>query len=77
MVTKVGSSMPRLTISLSSATTHVPSILKEQLKSREGLIIPVGSPYVVQELLVLEKDEKIIFSTRNVLPAFFVPLTHE
>ncbi len=64
-------------IIVTAAAAHVPPILKEQLKSGGKLIIPVGSPYVVQELLVQEKDEKGIFSTRNVLPVSFVPLTRE
>lgn len=31
--------------------------------------------YISQELLVLEKDEKGMFSSRSVLPVLFVPLT--
>lgn len=41
------------------------------------LIIPVGLPFMSQDLLVLEKDEKGMFSTRNVLPVSFVPLTRK
>ncbi|MBU0664268.1 MAG: protein-L-isoaspartate(D-aspartate) O-methyltransferase [Proteobacteria bacterium] len=62
-------------IMVTAAATHVPPSLKEQLKPGGKMIIPVGSPYVVQELLVLEKDQQGIFTTRNVLPVSFVPLT--
>ncbi|MDO8947034.1 MAG: protein-L-isoaspartate(D-aspartate) O-methyltransferase [Desulfocapsaceae bacterium] len=62
-------------IIVTAAATHVPPSLKEQLKPGGKLIIPIGQPYMPQELLVLEKDQQGIFSTRNVLPVSFVPLT--
>ena len=63
-------------IIVTAAASHVPPALQEQLKPGGKLIIPIGLPYSFQELLVLEKDQKGIFSTRNVLSVSFVPLTH-
>ncbi|MDD3813904.1 MAG: protein-L-isoaspartate(D-aspartate) O-methyltransferase [Desulfocapsaceae bacterium] len=62
-------------IIVTAAASHVPPALKEQLKPGGKLIIPVGQPYMPQELLVLEKDQQGMFSSRNVLPVSFVPLT--
>ncbi|MCX5870071.1 MAG: protein-L-isoaspartate(D-aspartate) O-methyltransferase [Deltaproteobacteria bacterium] len=62
-------------IIVTAAASHVPLPLQEQLKPGGKLIIPIGLPYSFQELLVLEKDQKGIFSTRNVLSVSFVPLT--
>lgn len=64
-------------ILVTAAATHVPPSLQAQLKPGGKLIIPIGPPSMVQELLVLEKDEKGMFSTRDVLPVSFVPLTRE
>jgi protein-L-isoaspartate(D-aspartate) O-methyltransferase len=64
-------------IIVTAAATHVPPSLQEQLKPGGRLIIPVGSPYMSQDLLVLEKDQQGMFTTRNVLPVSFVPLTRE
>ncbi|MBA3006569.1 MAG: protein-L-isoaspartate(D-aspartate) O-methyltransferase [Proteobacteria bacterium] len=62
-------------IIVTAAATHVPPSLKEQLKPGGKLIVPIGQPYMPQELLVLEKDQQGVFCTRNVLPVSFVPLT--
>lgn len=64
-------------ILVTAAATHVPPSLQEQLKPGGKLIIPIGPPSMVQELLVLEKDQQGMFSTRDVLPVSFVPLTRE
>ncbi|MBW6519505.1 MAG: protein-L-isoaspartate(D-aspartate) O-methyltransferase [Desulfoarculaceae bacterium] len=64
-------------IIVTAAATHVPLSLQEQLKPGGRLIIPVGPPYETQELLALKKDENGEFSTRNVLPVSFVPLTRD
>ena len=39
------------------------------------MVIPVGLPYMPQELMLLEKNEKGEIRTRNVLGVAFVPLT--
>jgi protein-L-isoaspartate(D-aspartate) O-methyltransferase len=62
-------------IIVTAAASHVPLPLQKQLKPGGRLILPLGLPYSFQELVVLEKDQKGMFSTRNVLPVSFVPLT--
>ncbi|MFH2123291.1 MAG: protein-L-isoaspartate(D-aspartate) O-methyltransferase [Pseudomonadota bacterium] len=62
-------------IIVTAAAAHVPPALKEQLRPGGRLVIPVGMPYMPQELQVLEKDETGVLTTRNVLPVSFVPLT--
>ncbi len=74
--TKVGPNTPLLTALLLPAACHSPPALQEQLQPGGKLIIPIGLPYSFQELLVLEKDQKRMFSIRNVLSVPFVPLTH-
>lgn len=64
-------------IIVTAAASHVPPALKEQLKPGARLVIPVGLPYMPQELLVLEKDKEGKITTTEVLPVAFVPLTGE
>lgn len=64
-------------IIVTAAAAHVPPLLKEQLNPGGRLVIPVGLPYMPQELFVLEKDEEGNFTTSEVLPVAFVPLTGE
>ena len=53
----------------------MPPPLIEQLKPGGKLIIPVGSRFMTQQLLLVEKDEVGELRTRQVLPVRFVPLT--
>ncbi len=62
-------------IIVTAAASHVPKPLQEQLRPGGRLVIPVGLPYSVQELLVLEKESDGSFSSRDVLSVAFVPLT--
>ncbi len=39
------------------------------------MIIPVGSKFYVQHLILVEKNEKGEITTRQILPVRFVPLT--
>ena len=39
------------------------------------MIIPVGSRFMIQQLLMVEKDENSNVTTRQILPVRFVPLT--
>jgi protein-L-isoaspartate(D-aspartate) O-methyltransferase len=64
-------------IIVTAAATHVPVPLKEQLKPGGKLVIPVGIPFLAQELMVVEKDEKGKTFTRDVLSVAFVPLRRE
>lgn len=61
-------------IIVTAAADHIPPPLLEQLKDGGKMIIPVGSPFLVQTLMLVEKrGEKI--STRSLMPVRFVPFT--
>jgi len=62
-------------IVVTAATSHVPPPLIQQLKPGGRMIIPVGSRFLTQQLLLITKDEKGDLSTRQILPVQFVPLT--
>ena len=64
-------------IIVTAAAGHIPLALKEQLKLGGRLVIPVGRPYMPQELLLVQNDEKGGFTRRNILPVAFVPFTSE
>jgi protein-L-isoaspartate(D-aspartate) O-methyltransferase len=64
-------------IIVTAAAGQVPAPLFEQLKPGGRLVIPVGLPYMHQELLVISKDLDGGRHTRSVLPVIFVPLTRE
>lgn len=61
-------------IIVTAAAEHIPPPLIEQLKEGGRMIIPVGSPYYSQSLiLVTKKNGKA--KSRNMLPVRFVPFT--
>ena len=61
-------------IIVTAAAPHIPEPLIEQLKVGAKLVIPVGQPYMHQELMLVEKKEHNEISTRYVLGVAFVPL---
>lgn len=62
-------------IIVTAAAGHVPPPLIKQLKAGGRIVIPVGSVYAVQMLMVVTKDASGKMKTRQVLPVRFVPLT--
>jgi protein-L-isoaspartate(D-aspartate) O-methyltransferase len=62
-------------IMVTAAASHLPPPLIEQLKPGGRMVIPIGLPYMPQELMVVEKDEEGETRTRSVLGVAFVPLT--
>lgn len=62
-------------IIVTAAASHIPPPLIKQLKPGGRMIIPVGSRFMVQELLMLEKNDQGEVTTRQILPVRFVPLT--
>ena len=62
-------------IVVTAAASHIPPPLIRQLKPGGRMVIPVGSPFMTQQLLVVEKDREGKLGTRQVLPVAFVPLT--
>lgn len=63
-------------IVVTAATEYIPPPLLQQLKENGKMIIPVGSPFQTQWLmLVTKKNGKI--STQRLLPVAFVPFTRK
>ena len=62
-------------IIVTAAASHVPPPLIEQLKPGGRMVIPVGGPFQVQYLLLIEKDAAGEVRSRQVTAVRFVPLT--
>lgn len=62
-------------IIVTAASPTIPPPLVAQLEPGGVLVIPVGGPFSVQQLTLVEKDESGVVRTRHVLPVAFVPLT--
>jgi len=62
-------------IVVTAAASHVPPPLLRQLKPGGRMVIPVGSAFQVQQLVLVEKAEDGSIRTQQVLPVRFVPLT--
>lgn len=63
-------------IVVTAAAEHIPPPLIEQLKDGGKMIIPVGSPFLNQTLILVEKHGKEI-TTTSLLPVRFVPFTRD
>ena len=61
-------------IVVTAAAEYIPPPLIEQLKEGGKMIIPVGTPFFVQQLMLVEKKKGKI-TTRNLMPVRFVPFT--
>jgi protein-L-isoaspartate(D-aspartate) O-methyltransferase len=62
-------------IIITAAATHLPQALIDQLKPGGRLVIPVGRPYMTQDLLLVTKDLEGRLHVRDVLEVAFVPMT--
>jgi protein-L-isoaspartate(D-aspartate) O-methyltransferase len=62
-------------IFVTAAAGHIPPPLVEQLVPGGRMAIPVGGPFQVQNLVLVEKAPDGSITTRSVLPVQFVPLT--
>ncbi len=62
-------------IIVTAAVSHVPPSLVRQLKPGGRMVIPVGSPFLAQYLMLVEKRIDGSILTRQILPVAFVPLT--
>ncbi len=59
-------------IVVTAAAEYIPPPLIKQLKDGGRMVIPIGSPFFVQSLMLVEKNgEKI--TTENLMPVRFVP----
>ena len=61
-------------IIVTAAAEYIPPPLIKQLKDGGKMIIPVGSPFLNQTLILIEKDGEDI-TTTALLPVRFVPFT--
>jgi len=61
-------------IVVTAAASHVPPPLVEQLKPGGRLVIPVGGPFVVQHLMLVDKLPDGGLRSRQTIPVSFVPL---
>ncbi len=64
-------------IVVTAAASHVPPPLVAQLKPGGRMVIPVGSRFLTQQLVLIEKQADGQLVTRQILPVKFVPLTGE
>jgi len=64
-------------IVVTAAASHVPPPLVAQLKPGGRMVIPVGSRFLTQQLVLVEKQTDGQLVTRQILPVKFVPLTGE
>jgi len=63
-------------IIVTAAAEFVPPPLIEQLKDGGKMIIPIGSPFMNQMLMLIEKKGKKI-TTKSLMPVVFVPFTRK
>jgi len=63
-------------IVVTAAAEHIPPPLIQQLKEGGKMIIPVGSPFMVQELMLVEKYKGKIRTSAK-MPVRFVPFTRK
>lgn len=63
-------------IVVTAAAEYIPPPLLEQLKDGGKMIIPIGSPFFNQNLVLVEKSGKD-FTTESLLPVRFVPFTRK
>jgi len=62
-------------IVVTAAAGHIPPPLIRQLKPVGRMVIPVGGPFMVQNLVLVEKDNSGAIKTQNLMPVRFVPFT--
>ena len=62
-------------IIVAAAAASVPEPLVKQLKTGGRLVMPLGSPYGSQKLVMITKGEGAVIHTAEILPVAFVPLT--
>lgn len=62
-------------IIVTAAATHIPISLIKQLKPEGLMIIPIGTQYITQKLMLVRKDHSGNIKSHEILPVSFVPLT--
>ncbi len=64
-------------IIITAAAPHLPPALLDQLKPGGRLVIPLGQPYMSQELLLIRKDLAGKLHSRVILEVVFVPMVDD
>ncbi len=62
-------------IIVTAAADQIPPPLLRQLKPGGRMVIPVGAPFALQHLVLVERDAEGRARTRQLLPVRFVPLS--
>jgi protein-L-isoaspartate(D-aspartate) O-methyltransferase len=62
-------------IMVTAAANQIPPPLIRQLKPGGRMVIPLGAPYALQHLVLVERTDDGRVTTRQLLPVSFVPLT--
>lgn len=62
-------------IMVTAAASHIPPPLVQQLNPGGRMVIPVGSSFLVQHLMLVEKAPDGSVTSQQILPVRFVPLT--
>jgi protein-L-isoaspartate(D-aspartate) O-methyltransferase len=62
-------------IMVTAVASHVPPPLLKQLKPGGRMVIPLGTQFMTQYLMLVEKQMDGSVTTRQILPVSFVPLT--
>ncbi len=62
-------------IIVTAAASHVPPPLLQQLKPGGRMVIPLGTQFMTQYLMLVEKQQDGSVTSRQILPVRFVPLT--
>jgi protein-L-isoaspartate(D-aspartate) O-methyltransferase len=61
-------------ILVTAAASQIPPPLIQQLKAGGRMVIPIGAPFALQHLVLVEVDSERRVTTRQLLPVAFVPL---
>ncbi len=64
-------------IIVTAAASHIPPALIEQLRPGGKMVIPIGLPYMHQELMLVIRQQDGTTSTESILGVTFVPLVVE
>ncbi|MBI5439123.1 MAG: protein-L-isoaspartate(D-aspartate) O-methyltransferase [Nitrosomonadales bacterium] len=62
-------------IMVTAAASHVPPPLLKQLKPGGRMVVPLGTQFMTQYLMLIEKQQDGTLTTHQILPVRFVPLT--
>jgi protein-L-isoaspartate(D-aspartate) O-methyltransferase len=64
-------------IIVTAAASQIPPPLLQQLKPGGRMLIPVGAPFALQHLVLVERDSEGRAKTHQLLPVRFVPLVRQ